>query len=106
MLRRELILENMPLSIAAHAEEYALSFRASASAAEQQAVTIIYRRALHHFFATMVGVSGLGLLLSICMEECSLDVDFEIQGEGHIEGLRPIKRHSDKPVVSFRGNVA
>ena len=106
MLRRELILENMPLSIAAHAEEYALSFRASASAAEQQAVMIIYRRALHHFFATMVGVSGLGLLLSICMKECSLDVDFETQEEGQIEGLRSVKRQNDKPVVSFDGNAA
>ncbi|RMY51217.1 hypothetical protein D0865_06469 [Hortaea werneckii] len=106
MLRHELILENLPLSIAAHAEDYALFFRASASASEQQAVMITYRRALHHFFATMVGVSGLGLLLSICMKECSLDVDFEIPGEEQIEGLRPVKRQSDKPVVRFHGNIA
>ena len=66
---------------------------------------ITYRRALHHFFATMAGVSRLGLLLSICMKECSLDVDFEIPGEEQIEGLRPVKRQSDKPVVRFHGNI-
>ncbi|RMX87499.1 hypothetical protein D0869_02315 [Hortaea werneckii] len=40
------------------------------------------------------------------MVECSLDVDFEVQEQGQIEGLRPFERQSDKPVVSFHGNVA
>ncbi|RMX85798.1 hypothetical protein D0869_03555 [Hortaea werneckii] len=106
MLRHELILENMPLSIAAHAEEYALSFRVSASASERQTVMIIYRRALHHFFATMVGVSGVALLLSICMKECSLDVDFEIKREGQTEELQPAKQQTDKPAVNSHGIAA
>lgn len=77
LLRSQLSLHDLPTAIAADAEGFASVLRSMAAGIAKQTIVEAYGHAFRHLFATMTGISGLGLVLSFAIGEHSLDIEHD-----------------------------
>lgn len=72
-LGNRLSSHGLPAYIALDAEGFAPVLKAMAAGPEKQAILAAYAWAFRMLFATMTGISGIGLVLGFCIKRYSLD---------------------------------
>jgi MFS family permease len=72
--RHQLQSNGLPTIVASNAEGFATSLRSMADLDTQALFVAAYSAAFHNLYATMAGISGLGLFLSLLIEEHDLNV--------------------------------